>query len=72
MVQAFSVEELNSLCLDVQEKLAEKNISLKVNLDIVGGTSKEGKIINLITYLDNRGFLSLLVEAVKEERPNLL
>jgi hypothetical protein len=72
LVRAFSVEELNSLCLDVEEMLREKGIELYVRLEAVGGTSKEGKIVNLIEFLDNRGHLQVLEAAVLAKRPNLL
>ena len=71
LVQGFSIAELDALCLDVQEALADDGISLQVNLEMVGGSGKMGQVLNLIGYLDRRGYLGYLVEAVRQVRPDI-
>lgn len=72
MVDRFTNEELETLCADVQQLLNDNSISLQVNLDIVGGSSKAGKILNLIDYLDRRGYVDYLVRTVREARPGAI
>jgi hypothetical protein len=72
MVKVFTLEELEILCADIEQDLAEDGIDLPVNLDVVGGTSQEAKIQNLIRYLDNRERLAYLVTAVRRERPGII
>ena len=69
MVQAFSLDELELLCADVEHDLAANGIALQVNLELVGGNGKPGKVLNLISYLDRRGYLAYLVTAVRRARP---
>jgi hypothetical protein len=69
MIQAFSTGELNLLCADIQQDLADDGIELPVNLEMVGGEGMETRALNLINYLHRRGFLNYLVEAVRRERP---
>ncbi len=72
MIQAFSVEELQVLCSDIQDDLASNGISLLVSLEMVGGSSKSAQILNLIQYLDRRGYLSYLVRVVRTARPGII
>jgi len=72
MVQTFSLEELDALCADVEQLLADDGIELQVNLEMVGGSSKAGKVLNLIGYLDRRGYLALLVTTLRRERPGII
>ena len=65
MIQAFSVEELEVLCADIQDELATADISLPVSLAMVGGSGKAAQVLNLIQYLDRRGYLSYLVKAAR-------
>ncbi len=67
--RAFNLEDLSVLCTDVEQDLADDGISLQVNLETVGGTSKLGKILNLIDYLERRSYLAYLVVAVRRARP---
>ena len=60
------------LCGDVEAALAAGGVSLQVNLDMVGGGSKAVQVLRLIEYLDHRGHLPYLVEAVREHRPGLV
>ena len=72
MVSAFSKEDLEALCADIEQALHEKNIDLLVNLDMVGGSGKRGIILNLIGYLYRQGYLLYLVDAVRKVRPHIV
>ena len=72
MVKDFGVEDLGVLCADVQSDLKDAGIDLQVNLEIVGGEGKTIKVLNLIQYLDRRGYLGYLVAAVRRARPGIL
>jgi hypothetical protein len=72
MVQTFGLEDLEVLCADVEEVLKDAGLPLQVNLEIVGGSGKRAKVLNLIQYLDRRGYLGHLVEAVRRARPGLI
>jgi hypothetical protein len=72
IVQFFSLEELEVLCADVEQDLIEDGITFLVNLEMVGGNTKRGKVLRLIDYLDRQGFLGYLVRAVRRQRPGLI
>lgn len=72
LVTAFTVEELDILCADIQQDLANDGVQLAVSLDTVGRGSEERQTLNLITYLDRRGYLSYLVNALRRERRGIL
>jgi hypothetical protein len=72
VVQAFSLDELELLCADIEHDLTANGIALQVNLDVVGGGGKPGKVLNLIGYLDRRGYLAYLVTAVRRARPGMI
>lgn len=72
MVEAFNLEDLDVICQDVQEELNNNGIELLVNMDMVGGQGKAGKILNLIEYLARRGYLPYLLRAVRQARPGLI
>jgi hypothetical protein len=72
MVQSFGLEDLEVLCADVEEALKDDGLPLQVNLEIVGGSGKRSKVLNLIQHLDRRGYLGYLVEAVRQHRPGLI
>ncbi len=69
LVNHFSIEGLEELCAEVQQDLKDRGIGLQVNLDMVGGQSKTGKVLNLIEYLDHRGYLGCLEAAARRLRP---
>jgi hypothetical protein len=69
MVKHFGQEELALLCHDIELELEKAGIEQQVNLEIVGGSGKAMQILNLIQYLDRRGYLSYLVAAVQRARP---
>jgi hypothetical protein len=72
MSQAFTLEELEALCADVKEELAKVGAPIDLDLDTVGGSSKEAKVLNLIRYFDRRGHLPYLVDAVRGARPGTI
>jgi class 3 adenylate cyclase len=72
MGRAFSVEELAILCAEVKDDLRKAGIDLQVDLEAVGGETKPAKILNLIGYLERRGYLPHLIRAVRRARPGLV
>jgi len=70
--RAFSTGDLDILCSDIQENLRQNGIELQVNLDVVGGDNKPLQVLNLIEYLDRRGYLAYLEKAVREARPGII
>jgi hypothetical protein len=71
MIQNFNQADLTLLCDDIQEELKKAGIEQQVNLEIVGGSGKELQILNLIQYLDRRGYLSYLIAVVRSVRHEL-
>jgi len=70
MISAFNNDELEALCWDAQGLLEEAGIEdVPVSLEMVGGGSKTAAVMNLIEYLDRRGHLGYLVQAVRNARP---
>lgn len=72
LVDNFDIEGLKELCAEVQDDLAAGGVALQVNLDMVGGESKVGRVLNLIEYLDHRGYLGCLEAAARRLRPGKL
>jgi hypothetical protein len=72
MIKNFDMEDLDLLCNDVQLALRDNNIELQLNLEIVGGSGKAIKVLNLIQYLDRRGHLDYLVSTVRNARPGII
>jgi hypothetical protein len=72
MSQAFNLEELESLCAEVQQDLANAQINVQVNLEVVGGSSKTAQVLNLIEYLDRRDLLPYLEKSVRAARKGML
>jgi hypothetical protein len=72
LVEKFEIEDLEALCADVEEDLNKDGVKLEVNLEMVGGTGQEAKVLRLIRYLDNRGYVEYLVRAVRQARPGSL
>jgi outer membrane protein assembly factor BamB/tetratricopeptide (TPR) repeat protein len=72
IVQAFNLDELELLCADVEQDLRMGGITLPVSLELVDGSGKPGKVLNLINYLDRRGYLAYLVSAVRRSRPGII
>lgn len=72
MQGAFSLEELEILCADIEQDLRNDGRQLEVNLDMIGGSGKVGKTLNLIGYLHRHGYLLYLVNAVRKARPHIV
>jgi nucleoside phosphorylase len=72
IAQSFNEEELEMLCADIEQDLSNDGIKLQVNLEAVGGRTKANKILNLISYLDRRGYLAYLVTAVRRSRSGII
>ena len=71
LMKGFAESELQVLCADIKEDLKHEGVDLNLDLEIVGGTNKENKIVNLIEYLERRDLLEYLVTAAQQERRNL-
>ena len=59
LVQAFSLEEMQVLCAD-----------LGIAFDDIGGSSRTAKALELIQYMQRRGRLQDLVNAIAQLRPS--
>jgi hypothetical protein len=69
LVERFNRDELELLCRDIQEDLAANGIHLPLTLDIIGGEAHEIRCLNLIEYLDRRGYRTYLERRVASIRP---
>lgn len=58
LVDFFSLEELKTLCRDMQ-----------IDFDSLGGEGKAGKVRELIAFLERRGHLSELIAEARCQRP---
>lgn len=74
LVRGFSLDELEVLCQDVRQELADDGVDLDLDLDSLGGREvpEETLAQRLIDHLDRRGYLSYLVQRVRVERPGSL
>lgn len=72
MIQAFSREDLEVLCADMEQELKNAGRDEPVNLEIVGGSGKSAIVLNLIQHLERRGLLPYLVKAVRSARPGII
>lgn len=74
IVKAFTIAEQAVLVADVRQAIADDGVHLDLDLDTLGGpkTPEETLVLNLIQFLDRRGYLSYLVEKVRAERPGIL
>jgi len=72
--RSFNAEELELLCADVQDKLIAEGINDPVSVDAIGGAGQplDLRVLNLVKYLDRRGRLAFLVDAVRRARPGLI
>src|SRR5258708_29688697 len=71
MVQAFSLEELRTLCADLTQELRNQHIHELITLDMLPGNDLRGKVQSLIEYCDRRGYLPFLVATIQTARPLL-
>jgi hypothetical protein len=67
MAQQFSTDDLALLCSDISGM-----VGMTVDLETVGGGTKPMMVLNLIGYLDRRGYYAQLVEAVRRQRPGMV
>jgi effector-associated domain 7 (EAD7)-containing protein len=44
---------------------------IEIDLEMVGGKGKEGKVLNLIEYAERRNCLPSLLTAVRQARPGI-
>ncbi len=72
MVGAFSLDDLEAICQDVEQELKLRGKNEKISLDIVGRGGLMITVLNLITFLDRRGYLDYLVMVVRQHRPGLV
>jgi hypothetical protein len=66
MVKRLDSTSLATLCADVQGDLEKDGIDLLVSVAVVGGTGMVGWVLNLIDYLDRRGYLDYLVSRLQK------
>jgi nucleoside phosphorylase len=71
LLQAFDRERLELLCADINARLQNEKTEVRVTPEIVGGRGLEAIILNLIEYLDRRGLLHYLLEAVRNIQPGI-
>ena len=73
LATAFSVDELEQLCAEVEDELRKQRIDEPLSLDIVGASGGlQNKILALVKYLDRRGRLPALVAVVRRMRPGVM
>ncbi len=72
IIRSFGSTDLDLLCADVEQDLANDGIELQVNTAIVGGDALPGQVLNLIQYLNRRGYLDYLIKAVRRARPGII
>ena len=72
MLRKFDDERLRLLCDDINTRLERAGSDVRVSPAIVGGRGLEIIIANLIDYLDRRGLLSFLLDAVRSEEPGII
>ena len=70
LMKAFDESDLKTLCADIKEDLKRDEVEMEIDLEIVGGTNKEAKIVNLIEYLERRDSLVYLINAARRSRDN--
>lgn len=72
MRRVFTRDDLKLLCADIESALTHSGTPLEVSLDIIGGNeSLPNQILSLTTYMENNGYLDVLVQEVKKVRPHL-
>jgi hypothetical protein len=73
MTAVFQIQDLDTLCHNVQEMLIDDGKDFSVNMELVGNTGgRENQILKLIGYLKRQGYLNYLIQAVLEMRPDSL
>lgn len=73
IVAKATLDDVTLWCALVEGALrADGMANARVDMDIVGGNGLSIRVLNLITYLDNRGWLPYLITVIREENPNVL
>jgi hypothetical protein len=72
IVERFTVEELEILCADLDQRLRTRLGADRLSLENLGGEGKPAKVLNLIEFVENRDLLDELVKMVREQRPGAL
>lgn len=73
MAKVFTREDLILLCADIEQDLKTDGLDLEVSLDqVTNNTRLEIQILDLIEYLENRGYLDYLVKEVLQHRPEVV
>jgi hypothetical protein len=70
LLRDFSLGELEILCADVRDDLAQDGIDQQLNLALVGGDDLASTVVRLIDYLARRNYLDYLVRAIRRARPH--
>lgn len=72
MVRLLRQTDLDVLCAFVQQDLEKDGIDLQVSLQMVGGTNMQSWVLNLIDYLDRRGYLNYLIKWLQQDYPRVM
>lgn len=73
MDKTLEMKDLVLVCANLEEDFSSNGISLPVRLDLFGaGRTRSALILELIEYLDRRGYLSKLIEALSHVHPGIL
>lgn len=64
LVRHYTLDDLSLLCSAVVQALKADGFDIPFSVELVGGRGLEQITQNLIVYLDNRGFLQYLINAV--------
>jgi hypothetical protein len=68
----FSLDEMKTLCTDIQSDLEAAGNNERLDLESVGGEGKSGKARELVAHLERRGQLAYLEAAIRRARPGKL
>jgi hypothetical protein len=73
LVDAFTHEELETLCANTEALLAADGHGFRVSLDHIGARDAgiELRALKLVQYLERRGVLGYLVQAAHDARPGM-
>lgn len=71
IVRAFTLEELELLCVDIRQVLRGYGVDEPLNLDMLPGAPLPVKAQSLIDYCERRGWLRYLIDEIARTRPNL-
>ena len=72
IIEHYTLDDLELLCADLKQDIAQEGIELDLALDMVGGESEPNKVLNLIGYLDRNHCLTYLMERLRKEHPGII